>query len=151
MKITDYRGDNRAHVKVPRIDWRVLRDVTDGALGDALHILDCCGAASAAMRTNGNEYMCASAVDSIASSNLDQSFTRHFIDLLKRYQSTPMSVTAWNMLKEDGTIAFCGIVKSDNLMLAFTEAQERGLAERIRPRVTKTSPLEQVQAVGRRM
>ncbi|KAK3166699.1 hypothetical protein OEA41_009824 [Lepraria neglecta] len=91
---TFWLGDDRPSVNAPRIDWQVLRNMADAAPGDTLYILDCRGAASAALRANGNENMCASAIDSVASSILSESFTRRFIDLLKRYQHTPMSVAA---------------------------------------------------------
>ena len=53
-------------------------------------------------------------------------------------------IAAWHMLKEDGTIAYCGVVKSDNLLLAFAaalaQAQERGLVERFWPRGRENLP-----------
>lgn len=94
MKLTDCRGRERRNMNAPRIAWQGFRNMADAAPGDALYILGCCGAPSAALRANGNEYMCASALDSVASSVLSESFARRFIDLLKRYQNTPISVAA---------------------------------------------------------
>ena len=53
-------------------------------------------------------------------------------------------IAAWDMLREDGTITYCSVVKSDNLLLAFAaatgQAQERDLAERFRPRGKENQP-----------
>lgn len=95
---TSWMGkDPSANPGVPQVSWNSLRDKVNASPSDALFVLDCCNASSASLQSyklkpKGNQFLCACSLESIASGNLAQSFTRRFIDLLKRYRRTAMSV-----------------------------------------------------------
>ncbi|KAI4192735.1 MAG: hypothetical protein LQ346_004188 [Caloplaca aetnensis] len=76
------------------VNWGQLRVIPDGAVGDTLYVLDCCYAATAAIDNTENEYLIAAAMENIAGSAIQTSFTRRLIDRLVANNGIPQSVAS---------------------------------------------------------
>ena len=80
----------------PIINWLQIRMIPDSADGDTLYIFDCCFAATSAVRNMETEYLAASASELSTTSHKNNRLTYRFLELLKRYHHTPMTVASYH-------------------------------------------------------
>jgi len=83
----------RYPANVRRVSWEAV-ETEFRREGDVLFIMDCCFATAAAMGPSAEnfEYLVASASESIASSEIEKSFSRRLIDLIRNLDSPDTTV-----------------------------------------------------------